>query len=132
MARPDPGSVYEDLKVRWTRHRAGQASIKQLMTRTNDKSVSDNRSLSRYEIEVNGELAGFSVYQRRGDLLIFTETVIDPSFRGRGIGTRLVSAALADAERRELRVMPRCSFIQDFLRLQPDPRSAVEAWATQQ
>jgi predicted GNAT family acetyltransferase len=97
------------------------------MMRNYDKSVSDNRSLSRYEIEVHGELAGFSAYQRRGDLLVFTETVVDPRFRGRGIGARLVAAALADAERRELRVMPRCSFVQDFLRLQPDPRSAVEA-----
>jgi uncharacterized protein len=97
------------------------------MTRSHDNSVTDNRSLSRYEIEVNGELAGFSAYQRRGDLVIFTETVIDPRFRGRGIGSRLVAAALPDAERRDLRVMPRCSFIQDFLRLQPDPRSAVEA-----
>jgi predicted GNAT family acetyltransferase len=97
------------------------------MTRTGDKNVTDNHALSRYEIEVNGELAGFSVYQRRGDMLIFTETVVEPRFRGRGIGSRLVAAALADAERRKLRVMPRCPFIQDFLRLQPDPRTAVEA-----
>ena len=97
------------------------------MTRISDKSATDNHALSRYEIEVNGELAGFSVYQRRGGMLIFTETVVDPRFQGRGVGTRLVAAALADAERRELRVMPRCSFIQNFLRLQPDPRSALEA-----
>ena len=97
------------------------------MTRSHDKSVTDNRSRSRYEIEVNGELAGFSAYQQRGDLVIFTETIIDPRFRGRGIGSRLVAAALADVERRELRVMPRCSFVQDFLRLQPPPRCAVEA-----
>lgn len=95
------------------------------MRGTNDKSVSDNRSLTRYEIRVNGELAGFSAYQRRGDLLIFTETVIEPRFRRRGIGSRLIAAALADAECRGLRVMPRCRFVQEFLRLQPDPRSAL-------
>lgn len=44
------------------------------MTRTGDKNVTDKHALSRYEIEVNGDLAGFSAYQRRGDMLIFTET----------------------------------------------------------
>ena len=92
-----------------------------------DKRVTDNRWLSRYEIELDGEVAGFSAYQRRGDRVIFTETVIEPRFRRRGVGSRLVAAALADAERRGLRVVPKCPFIQDFLRLKPDPHLAPGA-----
>ena len=96
-------------------------------TTATDRTVADNPTLSRYEIRVGSEVAGYSSYRRRGDLIIFLETVIDPRFRGHGLGSRLVAAALADAESRDLRIMPRCSFVQRFLRLQPDPPTAIEA-----
>jgi uncharacterized protein len=95
---------------------------------TQDKSVVDNRARRRYEIRIGGSLAGYSNYKRSPRTVVFTETVVEPRFRGRGVGSRLIAAALADAERRGLRIVPRCSFVQDFIRLQPDPpavRSAV-------
>jgi uncharacterized protein len=89
--------------------------------RSEATTVKDNPRERRYEIHLNGELAGYSAYQRRPGMLIFTHTEIEPRFRGRGIGSRLIAAALADAERRSLRVVPRCAFVQDFIRLRPDP-----------
>jgi predicted GNAT family acetyltransferase len=83
--------------------------------------VKDNPTERRYEIHLNGELAGYCAYQRRPGMLVFTHTEIEPRFRGRRIGSRLIAAALADAERRGLRVVPRCEFVQDFIRLRPDP-----------
>jgi uncharacterized protein len=84
-------------------------------------TVKDNPSERRYEINLNGELAGYCTYQRRPGMLVFTHTEIEARFRGRGIGSRLIGAALMDAERRGLKVLPRCEFVQDFIRLRPDP-----------
>jgi uncharacterized protein len=94
---------------------------------TLDKAVVDNRARQRYEIRINGELAGYSLYKWLPGTVVFTETVIAPRFRGQGTGSRLIAAALADAERRDLRIVPRCPFVQDFIRLQPDPRALRSA-----
>jgi predicted GNAT family acetyltransferase len=89
--------------------------------RSETKTVADNPRERRYEIHLNGELAGYCAYQRLPETIVFTHTEIEPRFRGRGVGSRLIAAALADAERQQLRVIPRCDFVQDFIRLRPDP-----------
>ena len=85
------------------------------------ETVADNRRERRYEIHLDGELAGYCAYQRRPGTIVFTHTEIEPRFRGRGLGSRLIAAALADAEGQELRVVPRCEFVQDFIRRGPVP-----------
>lgn len=89
--------------------------------RTEIETVTDNPHERRYDIHLDGELAGYCAYQRRPGTIVFTHTEIEPRFRGRGIGSRLIAAALADAERQELRVLPRCEFVQDFIRRGPVP-----------
>lgn len=89
--------------------------------RTETKTVVDNPREHRYEIHLDGELAGYCAYQRRPETIVFAHTEIEPRFRGRGVGSRLIAAALADAEQQGLRVVPRCEFVQDFIRRGPDP-----------
>jgi predicted GNAT family acetyltransferase len=79
-------------------------------------SVNDNPSECRYEIHLNGELAGYCAYQKHPGMIVFTHTEVEARFRGKGVGSRLIAAALADAERRELTVVPRCDFVKDFIR----------------
>jgi uncharacterized protein len=88
--------------------------------RTEIETVADNRRARRYEIYLDGELAGYCAYQRRPGTIVFTHTEVEPRFRGRGVGSRLIAAALADAERQE-RVVPRCEFVQDFVTRGPVP-----------
>jgi predicted GNAT family acetyltransferase len=70
----------------------------------------------RYEIRVDGEPAGFAVYEPHGSVLAFTHTEIDPRFQGR----RLVGEALDDVRRLELRVLPFCPYVRAFIARHPD------------
>ena len=60
--------------------------------------VVDNAAASRFEILVEGAVAGFAVYRREEGGLAFTHTEVDPAFEGRGLGSALARSAL-DAAR---------------------------------
>jgi predicted GNAT family acetyltransferase len=81
-----------------------------------DVTFSHNVDESRYEVAVNGELAGFSHYARRGDVIVFTHTEVDPTLEGRGIGSRLAAYALDDVRTSGLRVEARCPFIGAYIK----------------
>jgi predicted GNAT family acetyltransferase len=82
---------------------------------TPDVTVTDQAEHTRYEIRVGEELAGFSEYRRRPGLIAFTHTLIDPRFEGRGLGGRLVAAALEDAAANGLAVLPFCPFVRGYI-----------------
>jgi predicted GNAT family acetyltransferase len=77
--------------------------------------VNDVRDHSRYEVRVDGELAGFAEYRRRRDLIAFTHTLIDPRFEGRGLATQLIRTALDRARTEGLAVLPFCPFVQAYI-----------------
>ena len=77
--------------------------------------VEDNKEASRYELYVDGELAGFADYYLDDGAMVFPHTEIDPPLRGRGLGEELVRAALEDARARGLRIVPDCPFVRDVM-----------------
>jgi predicted GNAT family acetyltransferase len=77
--------------------------------------VDDVRDRSRFEIRVDGELAGFAEYRRRPGLIAFTHTLIDPRFEGQGLATRLVQEALTEARADGLSVLPFCPFVRAYV-----------------
>lgn len=81
--------------------------------------VSDNPGLSRYEAHLDGELAGFAAYTRRGSSIVFTHTEVQ--LEGQGVGSALVRGALDDVRRRGgLTVVPRCPFVRAYLEKHPE------------
>ena len=76
--------------------------------------VIDNRQRSRFELEAEGHLA-FAEYVREGDRITFTHTVAPPALEGRGIGSRLVKAALASVRAEGLQVVPQCAFVRAYI-----------------
>ncbi len=95
------------------------------MTTQAEPVVADAPERSRFEIHVDGRLAGFAQYQakRQGDgpdLLVFTHTEVDDAFAGRGLGSVLVRAALDDARSRGLPVRPDCPFVRAYVARHPD------------
>lgn len=82
--------------------------------------VSDNADESRYEVRVDGELAGFAQYRPRPAALAFVHTEIDDRFEGQGLGGKLVSHALDDARSRGLSVLPICPFVRSYIARHPE------------
>jgi predicted GNAT family acetyltransferase len=82
---------------------------------TEDVQIRDNSAESRYEISVDGDLAGFTEYIVHGDQADFTHTRIDDEYGGRGLASELIRQALDDVRRRGLRVIPYCPFVRRFI-----------------
>jgi len=66
---------------------------------------------SRYELRLGGRLVGFAAYRKQDGRIAFTHTEVDEACQGRGFGTKLVVAALADARRHRLEIDPLCPFV---------------------
>ena len=82
--------------------------------------VRDNPGGHRYEIFLDGELAGFAAYELGDGQIVFTHTKIEPSAGGHGLGGQLARQALDDAARRGLGVVPVCPFIAGWIGKHPD------------
>jgi predicted GNAT family acetyltransferase len=81
--------------------------------------VRDNPERSRYEVLVDGAVAGFAEYRLRPATIIFTHTQVDPAYEGRGLGSQLVRYGLDDARARKLRVRPICPFFASYIAEHP-------------
>jgi predicted GNAT family acetyltransferase len=77
--------------------------------------VRDNPAANRYEIYVDGALAGFAEYHLHRDLAAFTHTEVDDAHQGQGVASELIKGALDDARARALRVEPFCRFVRAFI-----------------
>ncbi|MCU1570558.1 MAG: family acetyltransferase [Naasia sp.] len=69
----------------------------------------------RFVLEVDGEYAGLAQFVERGDAWVFTHTVVDDRFEGRGFASRLVRAALDGARDAGRRIVPICPFVSAYL-----------------
>jgi predicted GNAT family acetyltransferase len=76
--------------------------------------VTNNVGRSRYELVVDGVTA-FAEYRLTGNRINFHHTLVPEEIGGRGVGGRLVNAALDDAESRGLEVEATCSFVAKAL-----------------
>ncbi|WP_214103710.1 GNAT family N-acetyltransferase [Acrocarpospora catenulata] len=83
-------------------------------------TVADNPAQSRYEIVVDGEVAGFAQYRLRPGKIVFTHTEISGKYEGQGLGGRLAKGALDGARERGLPVAPLCPFIAGYIKRHPE------------
>jgi NAD+ kinase len=85
-----------------------------------DATVVDSFERQRYELLIGGEVAGVLHYRRHGDQIELMHTEIEQSFSGRGLASRLASAALEDARGRATPVVPSCPFVIGYLDRHPE------------
>ena len=82
-------------------------------------AVRDNKSLSRFELDVEGAVA-FANYRLTPSSVIITHTETPVALRGRGIASELVAGALRLIRADGLKVIAGCGFVVDYLRKHPE------------
>jgi predicted GNAT family acetyltransferase len=93
----------------------------------NDVVVADSPAQERFEITVDGELAGYAQYMRRSRVIAFVHTEVAQRFEGQGLAGTLIRAAL-DASRDEgLTVLPFCPFVHGYIERHPEYLELVPA-----
>jgi len=83
-------------------------------------TVRDNPELHRFEIGVDGELAGFAAYHDHAGRRTFTHTEIGDAYEGHGLGSTLIRHVLDDARERGVEVIPVCPFVRAYIADHPD------------
>lgn len=92
-----------------------------------DITVTFNDASSRYEIAVDGAVAGFAQVTRDGERIIFTHTEVDEAYLGQGLATTLAKEALADAVSRDAIIVPLCPFISRYVTRHPIDGARIES-----
>jgi predicted GNAT family acetyltransferase len=81
----------------------------------------------RYEIHVDGKLAGFTEAHPRGNgVVLFSHTEVDDAYEGQGLASKLVRGALDDVRSRGERIEVTCSYIKNWLTKHEDYADLVE------
>jgi predicted GNAT family acetyltransferase len=81
--------------------------------------VKDNQTASRFELEVDGQVA-FLRYERTPAALRLIHTEVPEALRGRRLGDALAKAGIEAAKREGLTLVVICPFVRTFLRRHPD------------
>lgn len=91
------------------------------MTR-DGREVELRRNDERRELSavVDGRVAVLMEFMQTPELVIFTHTDTDPSFKGQGVASLLARWALDDARARGYAVLPVCPFVSAFIDRHPD------------
>lgn len=86
--------------------------------------VRDNTSEQEFELTVDGTRA-VAAYQLEDATIVFTHTLVPPEIEGRGVGSKLIRAALDSARDRGLTVVPQCPFVAAYIARHPEYRDLV-------
>lgn len=88
--------------------------------------VHDNPDQQRFEITVDGELAGFATYRVRDGATVIIHTQVDPEHRGGGVAAELARATLDTLRDRGARVVPSCSYFAAYIARHPEYADLVD------
>jgi len=78
----------------------------------------------RFQTVVDGSTA-FLTYEREGDTVAMTHTIVPPELEGQGLASKIVHAALDHARAEHLSVVPLCPFVASYLRRHPEYHDIV-------
>lgn len=83
-------------------------------------AATNNTALDRYEVTVDGTLAGFLQYRARPDLIELVHTEVEPAYEGRGLAADLARTALDDARAEGRAVLPFCPYVNAYIKKHPE------------
>jgi hypothetical protein len=96
-----------------------------------DKAVSpvavrDNPGSRTYEARVGETVVGTIIYEVEGPRVVLTHTIVEPSYRRKGIATALVKGALDDLRASGKTITVFCSFVSDFIGQHPEYADLID------
>ncbi|MFI5937199.1 GNAT family N-acetyltransferase [Actinoplanes sp. NPDC051494] len=80
-----------------------------------DVTVQDNPERRRFELLVDGEVAGFADYRVRDGILVIVHSEVDPARRGQGLGNVLAEQTLDTLRERGEKIVPACPFFAHYV-----------------
>ncbi len=87
--------------------------------------IVDDERHHRFVARVDGHEAEL-VYRRDAGVVVLVHTGVPDELGGRGLGGRLVAAAVDDARRRGLTVAVECPFARSWIERHPDQVDGVD------
>jgi predicted GNAT family acetyltransferase len=89
--------------------------------------IVDNSSQNRFEVLVDGKVAGFADYRLLPAKVVFTHTEVLPEYEGQGMASRLVGHALQASVDTGLRIVPVCPYVAQYIERHPEFKEYVDS-----
>lgn len=83
-------------------------------------TVQDNPDRARFEVLVDGRLAGIAQYVLEDTTIELTHTEVADELEGEGLAQRLAETALGAARDAGLAVLPSCPFTAEYIKRNPE------------
>ncbi|MET3430264.1 putative GNAT family acetyltransferase [Actinoplanes tereljensis] len=80
-----------------------------------DIEVRDNPAQHRFELLVDGSVAGLAAYRLREGAIVITHSEVNREFRGQGLGNELAQRTLELLRSRGDKVVPVCPFFAKYV-----------------
>ncbi|MCW2841286.1 MAG: family N-acetyltransferase [Aeromicrobium sp.] len=84
------------------------------------KKVVHNVDEQRYEIRVDGILAGYTEAKEDGEVVVFPHTVVFEQFERQGLAAEVVTGALDDIRVRGKKIVAQCPYVARFVEKHSD------------
>lgn len=89
-----------------------------------DLTVVNNAEAGRFEVRLGDQVA-FAEYRKLANGVLFPHTEVPPAFEGKGVGGKIVRAALDWARSEGQKVMPTCPFVAGYIQKHPEYHDLV-------
>lgn len=86
--------------------------------------VVNNEAAGRFEVRLGDDVA-YAEYRILANGILFPHTEVPSAFEGKGVGSALVTTALAWARARGALVMPTCPFFAAYIKRHPEQHDIV-------
>jgi len=87
--------------------------------------IVDNKPLHRFELVVEGHLAA-AYYKVDGNVITFVHTEVPPELGGKGVGSKLVQAALDQVGAEGMKVIAECPFVKAWIGKHPEYKGLLK------
>lgn len=87
--------------------------------------VKRNPEENRFEVWVDGEMAGQLDYEAGDGVWVLPHTEVAKAFEGRGLAGELVRAALDEARAEGVTIVPECPYVAGWIARHPEYQDLV-------